>query len=193
MANNTSPQNTHSFDIDGINLTSSSTQIGKKAVAGSSVAVSGGTNVGAQEVGTHVDDAAFTVANSTVSAIAALADETSPDSVDEGDAGALRMTLDRMLHTVTRMRSSTATLSNVSTSTTNATVLAANALRIGATIFNESAQAMYVKLGTTASSSSYTINMASNSYYEVPSGYTGRIDGVLASATGTARVTELTA
>ena|SRR3990167_2415203 len=44
-----------------------------------------------------VDDAAFTPATSNVNVIGAFADETSPDSVDEGDAGALRMTLTRFL------------------------------------------------------------------------------------------------
>jgi hypothetical protein len=41
------------------------------------------------------DDAAFTVATSKLHAIGFLADESSTDSVDEGDIGAARMTLDR--------------------------------------------------------------------------------------------------
>lgn len=44
-----------------------------------------------------VDDAAFTVATSSVNAVGFLADETSTDSVDEGDIGAARMTLDRKI------------------------------------------------------------------------------------------------
>jgi hypothetical protein len=44
------------------------------------------------------DDAAFAV-GSTVVPIAGVADETSPDSVDEGDLGYLRMTLTRFLKT----------------------------------------------------------------------------------------------
>lgn len=44
-----------------------------------------------------VDDAAFTPATSKLLAIGAMADETAADSVDEGDIGALRMTLDRLL------------------------------------------------------------------------------------------------
>ena len=44
-----------------------------------------------------VDDAGFTVATSTVVPMGALADQTSPDSVDEGDVGIPRMTLDRRL------------------------------------------------------------------------------------------------
>lgn len=96
---NVSPVNSNGRDTDGLNLTSSATQIGKKAVTGSSVSVSGGLNVAAQEVGTHVDDAAFGVATASVVALGALADETATDSVDEGDAGAVRMTLNRRLIT----------------------------------------------------------------------------------------------
>lgn len=42
-----------------------------------------------------VDDSAFTVATDYVGVVGYLADETTPDSVDEGDIGAARMTLDR--------------------------------------------------------------------------------------------------
>ena len=44
-----------------------------------------------------VDDAAFTPATSSVMMAGFQADETATDSVDEGDAGAARMTLDRKL------------------------------------------------------------------------------------------------
>lgn len=46
-----------------------------------------------------VDDAAFTPATSSVSMAGFQADETATDSVDEGDAGAARMTLDRKVIT----------------------------------------------------------------------------------------------
>ena len=46
-----------------------------------------------------VDDAAFTPATSSVNMAGFQADETATDSVDEGDAGAARMTLDRKLIT----------------------------------------------------------------------------------------------
>lgn len=45
------------------------------------------------------DDAAFTPATSKVAMIGAQADETGTDSVDEGDGGALRMTLNRRVIT----------------------------------------------------------------------------------------------
>lgn len=90
-------------------------------------------------------------------------------------------------------RSSTATLSNVASSASNVTLLAANPKRIGATLFNDSTQVVYVKFGATASNTSYTVQIASNGYYEVPAPvYTGIIDGIWASANGNARVTELT-
>lgn len=44
-----------------------------------------------------IDDAAFTIATSAVMPMGALADDTSPDSVDEGDVGIPRMGLNRIL------------------------------------------------------------------------------------------------
>jgi hypothetical protein len=50
-----------------------------------------------------------------------------------------------------------------------------------------------VKLGTTASATSFTKKMAVGEYWEVPFGYTGRIDGIWANdASGAARITEIT-
>jgi len=56
-----------------------------------------GSNNNVQNDETIADDAAFAVATSPVFPMGALADETAPDSVDEGDIGAPRMTLDRKL------------------------------------------------------------------------------------------------
>lgn len=54
------------------------------------------TRTGATVIsGDNVDDAAFTPGTSRVVVIAGQADEGSTDSVDEGDAGAIRITLDR--------------------------------------------------------------------------------------------------
>jgi len=50
------------------------------------------------EASDFVDDDTFSVGSDKVLALGALADETSPDSVDEGDIGIPRMTLDRRLH-----------------------------------------------------------------------------------------------
>jgi hypothetical protein len=89
---------------------------------------------------------------------------------------------------------STSTLSNVSASATSVTVLASNASRKAAMIFNDSAATLYLKFGATASTSSYTVQIGPNGYYEMPANpvlYTGILDGIWSSATGTARVTEL--
>lgn len=86
-----------------------------------------------------------------------------------------------------------ATLSNVASSATNVTLLASNASRRGATIFNDSTAVLYVKFGATASATSHVVQMAAGSYYELPQPvYTGVIDGIWASANGSARITELT-
>lgn len=92
---------------------------------------------------------------------------------------------------------STGTLSNVSAAAADTTILAANALRKGAIIYNDSTSLLYLRLGTgTASSTSYTVQVPSQGYYylDLNDGgvYTGLIKGIWVSATGTARVTELT-
>jgi len=89
--------------------------------------------------------------------------------------------------------SNTGTFHTVASSATNVTILAANSNRIGATIFNESTQVLFLGLSATAASATaYTVQMASNTYYEVPFGYKGIIQGLWASANGNARVTEMT-
>lgn len=52
-------------------------------------------NAGSSNTNIIQDDTAFTPATSYVGAAGFFADETTPDSVDEGDIGAARMTLDR--------------------------------------------------------------------------------------------------
>ena len=86
----------------------------------------------------------------------------------------------------------TATQTSVAGSAASVTLLAANANRLGATLYNDSTQNFFVKLGTTASNTSFTVRMPSQSYYEVPFGYTGRIDGIQNVANGSMRVSELT-
>lgn len=71
-------------------------------------------------------------------------------------------------------------------------ILASNANRKGATIFNDSTVILYLLLSNAVSTNAlYTLQILSNGYYEVPFGYTGVIKGLWASATGSARVTEL--
>lgn len=92
--------------------------------------------------------------------------------------------------TATSEKSSSTTPTSISTSTTSTQVLAANSSRIEAIIVNDSAAILYLKYGTTASSSSYSVILQPYDTL-IETHYTGRIDGILASGTGTARVTEI--
>jgi hypothetical protein len=95
---------------------------------------------------------------------------------------------------VKEIKSATPTQSSVADSASSVTILASNANRLGATIHNDSSAVLYLKLGATASTTSYTAYMIQHAYYEVPFGYTGVIDGIWASdpGDGAARVTEFT-
>jgi len=88
----------------------------------------------------------------------------------------------------------TATLSNVSASASNVTLLAANANRKRVVVHNDSTATLYLKFGATASATSFTHKLIGGAVYESPSMpvYTGIIDGIWSSATGAARVTEFT-
>lgn len=89
-------------------------------------------------------------------------------------------------------RPSSATLANVSGSASSVTLVASNANRRGAFIFNDSSSALYIKLGATASATSFTVKVAAGGFYELAQPcYTGIIDGIWDSATGAARVTEV--
>lgn len=79
------------------------------------------------------------------------------------------------------------------TASTNTTLLAANPARQAALIYNESASALFILLGSaTESATVYSVQIPPNGYYEVPARYTGIIKGHWVTATGSARITELT-
>lgn len=85
----------------------------------------------------------------------------------------------------------TATLSNVTMTGSSVTLAASNTDRKGLYIFNDSGVTVYVKLGTTASSTSFTVKMSDQDYYELPSPiYTGIV--TVLGASGSVRVTEVT-
>ena len=72
------------------------------------------------------DDAAFTPATDKVLMVGAFADETTPDSVNEGDAGALRMTLDRVLRTLSEFESNSMRVGGVAATPKFAVISAAS-------------------------------------------------------------------
>lgn len=95
-----------------------------------------------------LDDAAFSVGVSELLPIGFLADETATDSVNEGDLGAARITLDRKL--INAIYAHTAggwtPVSTVSANTTNATSLKGSAGQVGSvTCTNINAAQRYLK------------------------------------------------
>ncbi len=96
-----------------------------------------------------------------------------------------------------QVRSATPVQTSVVNAIATTSLLASNANRLGATIFNDdtanTGATLRVKLGATASATSFTVAIAAQGYYEIPFNYTGAIDGIASAATGNARITELTA
>lgn len=87
-----------------------------------------------------------------------------------------------------------ATRSNVPAAAGDTLLLAANAARKGATIYNDSSSILYLALGSaTSSTTSFTLEVAPGGTYELPpvSMFTGQIRGLWATATGNARITEV--
>lgn len=88
-----------SIDADTSTIASDTTSIDGKLP--STLTGSGNLKVSVEEGSsggvTHTDDAAFTVGSDDVVPVAGMFDDTATDSVDEGDAGVLRMTADRRL------------------------------------------------------------------------------------------------
>jgi len=94
--------------------------------------------------------------------------------------------------TTKETRSATGTQTSVAGSAANVTLLASNANRLGASIYNDSTAILYVRFAATATTSNFSAKLFPDDYLEVPFEYTGIIDGIWASATGNARVTEFT-
>lgn len=88
--------------------------------------------------------------------------------------------------------SATGTQTSVASSASDGTILASNAARLGASIYNDSTAILYLLLASgTSSTSNYSVQLAANGgYFEVPFNYTGVIKGIWASANGNVRVTE---
>lgn len=89
---------------------------------------------------------------------------------------------------------STGTVTSVSSAATSTTLKAANASRKGLTITNTDANPLKVLLGAGAASAiNFSVNIATNGYYELPYGYTGIVTGIWdVDGGGAAFVTEFT-
>jgi hypothetical protein len=93
------------------------------------------------------------------------------------------------------MVAATSAITRVASTTLSTTILASNANRLNATIYNESTSVLYLRFGATATNTQYTVQLAAGAYYELPVArvYTGVLDGIWVAANGAAMVTELTA
>jgi hypothetical protein len=93
----------------------------------------------------------------------------------------------------TTTRPATSTVTSVNVTTANTTLQASNANRLGLTIWNDGGQRIFVKLGATASTTSFTVKVANQSFYALMDPvYTGIVDAVTSTGTATVLVTELT-
>ena len=85
-----------------------------------------------------------------------------------------------------------ATLANVSASATSVALFPANGGVEARTVHNDSAATLYLKYGATASTTSYTVKIPADGYFEFPRPvFEGLVHGIWSSATGTARTTEV--
>ena len=84
-----------------------------------------------------------------------------------------------------------ASVTNVASSATSVTVVAANANRVEALIENSSTEVMYVKYGATASVTDYTKQLNPGDAIVIDT-YTGIVDAIWDAAGGDVRVTEVT-
>lgn len=121
--------------------------------------------------------------------VATMVDAANPFPVTDAAAAVSLASIDLK----TGGASSGSAVTSVADSATNVTLLASNAARLGATVYNDSTEILYLKLGATASLTSFTSRLIPNAYYEIPFRYKGIIDGIWANnSTGNARITELT-
>jgi hypothetical protein len=124
-----------------------------------------------------------------------VASTATPSAVSaDGDVQALWVTRNGALM-VQMVPSTTATLANVAGATASTTLQAANTARFGLQIVNDSTAVLYVKFGAAAASTSYTVQLQAGESWVMPPAYryTGIVTGIWDSATGNARVTEMTA
>lgn len=137
-------------------------------------------------VGGRLDDNIGSWLGSTAPTVGQKAMANSIPVVIASDQGAIP---------VTAGKSGTGTRTLVATSATAVTILASNANRNGAIIFNDSTKVVYLLLsGTgTVAANLFSTRLQGGDYYEVPAGYTGIITGLWSATGGNgAQVTEFT-
>lgn len=85
----------------------------------------------------------------------------------------------------------TSAVTSVADNVASTQLLASNASRRAFRVYNDSTSVVYIKYGTTASSTDFTVMLDSKGYLE-ENFYSGKVDAIWASAPGgAARITEL--
>ena len=107
-------------------------------------------------------------------------------SIDDGGGS---ITVDGSL-SFAAASAATAAVTSVAGSATAVTLLASNAARNLYEVFNDSTSALYVKHGSGASTTSFTVKLPAGASYFPPVNYTGIVTGIWDSAVGSARLTE---
>src|SRR5260221_593457 len=86
----------------------------------------------------------------------------------------------------------TPTVTQVGSSATSATILAANANKKGTLFFNDSTAILYLLYGIgTASTTNYSVQIPAKGYFEDPFHYTGGFSGIWSAANGFVYCTEV--
>ena len=92
----------------------------------------------------------------------------------------------------TEAGATTSVVTRVPSSVTNIMLVAANASRRGLLLYNHGTASQYVKLGTAATTTDFTVILTPRMFYEVSAPiYLGQIDVISSSTNGAIQVTEL--
>ncbi len=96
--------------------------------------------------------------------------------------------------TVRRIDAPNTLVTGVNATTSSFTALSANANRTTATFYMDGNTVAFLKLGSGAAQTDFTVKMNNNSYFELPDHYTGQVDVVFdkEKAGDTLRITEVT-
>ncbi len=82
-------------------------------------------------------------------------------------------------------------ITQISSTTGSTLFVGANLSRKMLVIMNDSTASLYVKLGTSATTASFTYKIAAGAYIEMGSGWIGDISGFWSAVNGSALVTEI--
>ncbi len=164
------------------NLAAGTNAIGKLA-ANSGVTIGAVEIAAAQTLATVTTVGAVTsITNALPAGTNAIGKLAANSGVDIGDVDVTSVPLPTT--------AATSSVSSVAGSATNVTLLSSSAGRKGFRAFNDSSSVCYVKYGTTATSSDYTVQLLPGAFLE-ENHYSGRVDGIWVTATGAMKLTEL--